>query len=337
MTDEKIPIMCPKCNKMLIGRIGKYGKFLRCSGYPDCKYLYDLSGLTNFACPDCGKRLRVIYRKNRYFLGCTGYPDCKYIYDFKKNEFSCPDCKNPMIIRSGKFNKFLGCKNYPDCNVTFNFKSSKLAFALKLKKLKNLNEDKIHYALWRLNILKKKLVLSDNIVSDTIKIYNTILEKKLTSGRNIKELLAASVFCASKINEKLLMFEEVAKIIGIPKKSLQKNYKLIIKEVLPDLNLKLKPFSIKTYINNFVRILDLPNECKDLSLEIVNQAKKQGFKAVGMDPKGIAGAALYLSSKMIKKNRTQKEIANLAKISVGTLRSRIKDLKKGPIFTIFKY
>ncbi|MFX1269238.1 MAG: topoisomerase DNA-binding C4 zinc finger domain-containing protein [Promethearchaeota archaeon] len=328
MTDEKIPTMCPKCNKMLIGRIGKYGKFLSCSGYPDCKYLYDLSGFTNFACPDCGKRLRVVYRKNRSFLGCSGYPDCKYIYDFKKNEFFCPKCKNPMIIRSGKLIKFLGCKNYPECNVTFNFKSSKLAFALKLKKLKNLNEDKIHYALRKLNVLKKKLELSDNIALDAIKIYETILEKKLISGRNINKFLAVSLLCASKINGKLLMFEEVANIIQIPKKSLVKNFKLISTEVLPDLNLKPKTISLKTYINDFVTILDLPNECKDLSLEIINQAKRQGFNAAGMDPKGIAGAALYMSSKMIKKNRTQKEIANIAKISVGTLRSRIKDLKR---------
>jgi len=328
MTDEKIPTMCPKCNKMLIGRIGKYGKFLSCSGYPDCKYLYDLSGFTNFACPDCGKRLRVVYKKDGYFLGCTSYPDCKYIYDFKKNEFFCPKCKNPMIIRSGKLYKFLGCKNYPECNVTFNFKSSKLAFALKLKKLKNLNENKIHYALRRLNGLKKKLELSDNIARDGIKIYETILEKKLISGRNINKLLAASLLCASKINGKLLRFEEVAKIIQIPKKSLAKSYKLISTEVLPDLNLKLTPISLKTYINNLATILDLPNECKDLSLKIIDQAKKQGFNAAGMDPKGIAGAALYMSSKMIKKNRTQKEIANVAKISVGTLRSRIKDLKR---------
>ena len=328
MTDEKIPTMCPKCNKILIGRIGKYGKFLSCSSYPDCKYLYDLSGFTNLACPDCGKRLRVVHVKYRYFLGCTGYPDCKYIYDFKKNELFCPDCKNPMIIRSGKFYKFLGCKNYPECNFTFSFKSSKLAFALKLKKLKSLNKDKIHYALWKLNILKKKLELSDNTASDAIKIYEIILEKKLTLGRNINKLLAASMFCASKINGESLKFEEAAKIIQIPKKSLVKNYKLIITEVLPDLNLKLPPISLKTYINNLATILDLPNECKDLSLKIITQAKKQGFNAAGMDPKGIAGAALYMSSKMIKKNRTQKEIANVAKISVGTLRSRIKDLKR---------
>ena len=58
--DESVPIISPRCSKLLIDRIGKFGKFLGCSGYPDCTYIYDLSGFTNIVCPDCEKRLRGV-------------------------------------------------------------------------------------------------------------------------------------------------------------------------------------------------------------------------------------------------------------------------------------
>ena len=87
------PVNCPKCGKLLKMRKGKYGDFLGCTGFPECRYTFDLSGFTNIKCPNCGKRLVVKYGKGKNFLGCTGYPKCDYIFDLIGNVILCPKCK----------------------------------------------------------------------------------------------------------------------------------------------------------------------------------------------------------------------------------------------------
>ncbi len=72
---------CPKCGKPLIERFGKYGKFIGCSGFPDCKYIRSTVLPTGVVCPDCGKGELIERRTrkgNRLFWGCNRYPDCKY-------------------------------------------------------------------------------------------------------------------------------------------------------------------------------------------------------------------------------------------------------------------
>ncbi|MEN8154441.1 MAG: topoisomerase DNA-binding C4 zinc finger domain-containing protein [Acidobacteriota bacterium] len=75
-------------------------------------------------CPDCGSKLIKRKGKFGSFLGCSGYPECKYTFDLgKKDEepdenMVCPECGNPLRERNGKFGKFLGCSNYPECRFT---------------------------------------------------------------------------------------------------------------------------------------------------------------------------------------------------------------------------
>ena len=72
------PMICPECGKKLERRCGKYGEFLGCVGYPQCKYIHDLVKDDDMRCPLCGRKL--VNRKGKYgeFLGCIGYPECKY-------------------------------------------------------------------------------------------------------------------------------------------------------------------------------------------------------------------------------------------------------------------
>ncbi|MFX1392201.1 MAG: topoisomerase DNA-binding C4 zinc finger domain-containing protein [Promethearchaeota archaeon] len=133
--EKKIPNVCPKCGKTLEERYGRYGKFLGCTGYPECKYTFDLSknkeAETNeikkdelnypINCPKCGKPLEERYGRYGRFLGCTGYPECRYTFNLPDLiKIKCPKCKKELQIRHGKYGKFLSCSGYPECKFAFN-------------------------------------------------------------------------------------------------------------------------------------------------------------------------------------------------------------------------
>ena len=77
---EKLGRKCPDCEKgNLVIRLGRFGKFISCDKFPDCKHTEPFLQLAGFKCPDCGAR-EVIKktRKGRRFFGCSKYPKCKW-------------------------------------------------------------------------------------------------------------------------------------------------------------------------------------------------------------------------------------------------------------------
>ncbi|MFX1479870.1 MAG: UvrD-helicase domain-containing protein, partial [Promethearchaeota archaeon] len=85
LTVNQLPRYCKLCGKPMVIRLGQYGGFLGCTGYPNCRFTFNLSGETPVICPNCGSPLTV--RKGPYgtFLGCTSYPRCQYLLDFKNH------------------------------------------------------------------------------------------------------------------------------------------------------------------------------------------------------------------------------------------------------------
>ncbi|MBI2022131.1 type I DNA topoisomerase [Candidatus Daviesbacteria bacterium] len=76
---EKVDKKCPECGKDLVIRIGRFGKFLACSGFPDCKHTEGLEEVVNVKCPNDGGEIVVRRtKKGRIFYGCKNYPNCKY-------------------------------------------------------------------------------------------------------------------------------------------------------------------------------------------------------------------------------------------------------------------
>ena len=130
-TLEKTKEKCPECKKPLIVKLGKYGKFLSCSGFPKCKYGRpyedkDADGEPDKAdksqlkgvCPDCKGEL--ILKEGRFgkFIACSKYPECKFTKNYlDKIGMKCPDCKDgEVIVKKSKRGKvFYGCSNYPKC------------------------------------------------------------------------------------------------------------------------------------------------------------------------------------------------------------------------------
>lgn len=110
---EKVDKQCPKCQRPLIVRWGKYGKFLACSGFPDCKYSENIiEEKSNKKCPECGRDLIIRHGKFGKFLACSGYPDCRHTENLA-HDVPCRACGGEMIIISTRRGKIYKCKQ---CN-----------------------------------------------------------------------------------------------------------------------------------------------------------------------------------------------------------------------------
>jgi len=127
---ESSGVACPNCGMGMAQKQGKYGPFLGCMGYPDCKTISSLKpkGESMGACDKCGKDMVLKHSKKdkgeEKFLGCSGYPDCKNSKPFgeKKKEGvsgkTCGTCGKPMALKKSAHGEFYGCTGYPDCKAT---------------------------------------------------------------------------------------------------------------------------------------------------------------------------------------------------------------------------
>jgi DNA topoisomerase-1 len=115
---------CPECGEPLLERRGRFGKFLACSAYPDCKYTRDLGKNqrvedepANEACPTCGKPMVVKHGRYGKFIACSGYPECKTTKPVTLG-IACPTpgCSGQLVERRSKRGRvFYGCSAYPTC------------------------------------------------------------------------------------------------------------------------------------------------------------------------------------------------------------------------------
>ncbi len=136
---------CPECDRPLVYKFGKSGRFLSCSGYPECKFAspVDKEGrmmqdeISEHECPNCGKPM--VHKNGRFgaFLGCSDYPTCKTTMRLDKQGnplppkakpdptgIKCHKCKTgELVIRKSKRGPFLGCNRFPRCRTIVSAKS----------------------------------------------------------------------------------------------------------------------------------------------------------------------------------------------------------------------
>jgi len=111
LADEVTEETCPECGKNLIVKHGRYGKFLACSGFPECKYTKSFQVKTGVKCPECGSELvERLSKKKRTFYGCSNYPDCHFATNFKPLPQPCPKCGGLLTLYRKKWAKCTKCK-----------------------------------------------------------------------------------------------------------------------------------------------------------------------------------------------------------------------------------
>ncbi|MFO7890840.1 MAG: type I DNA topoisomerase [bacterium] len=117
---EKVGEKCPECGKELIVKWGRNGKFIGCTGYPECTFTKPLDEQethTDEVCERCGAPMQIKVGKFGRFLACSDYPKCKFTKPFSLG-ISCPekDCDGEIVERKTRRGKiFYGCSNYPKC------------------------------------------------------------------------------------------------------------------------------------------------------------------------------------------------------------------------------
>ena len=111
--DEVSDVPCDQCGALMVYKMGKYGKFLACPNFPQCRNTKPLLTYIDAPCPKCGKRLlEKVSRKNRRFYGCEGYPECDFVSWDKPVTEKCPTCGSYMVEkRTAKGETILLCAN----------------------------------------------------------------------------------------------------------------------------------------------------------------------------------------------------------------------------------
>ena len=117
---------CENCGRVMVLKRGRFGQFMACTGYPDCKTTRRLDQGKKVPdipldelCPKCGRNMMIRHGRYGEFTTCSGYPECKYV---KQNFIGvkCPLCKDGDLVekKARKGNTFYGCGNYPKCKFT---------------------------------------------------------------------------------------------------------------------------------------------------------------------------------------------------------------------------
>ena len=109
---QKIGRECPKCGHDLILRWGRYGKFISCSNFPDCRYTEPYLEKIGITCPECheGEVVERKTRKGRTFYGCSRYPDCKFTSWKRPVATPCPSCGGTLVISNKRHVTCLDCE-----------------------------------------------------------------------------------------------------------------------------------------------------------------------------------------------------------------------------------
>lgn len=201
----------------------------------------------------------------------------------------------------------------------------------RLSKIQNSLISSIERNFWeakpKLKMLCSKLNIPDYISDSAWKIYSLVAKKKLTMGRSINGFIAGALYAAIRVHDFPRLLDEVCESSLTPRRTVHRSLAMIIREILPELNLKYQPIKAETLIYRFSNNLELPMEIQKCAIKMLKTASKNGLKRTGKDPKGLAAACIYIAARDGNMRKTQSTVAYIAKITEVTLRSRAKQIK----------
>ena len=103
LKEDETDIVCDKCGRKMVVKVGRYGKFIACPGYPECKNIVKYVEKTGTQCPKCGGDVIVKHTKSkRVFYGCSNYPNCDFVSWNEPTNEKCPQCGEVLYKKKGK-------------------------------------------------------------------------------------------------------------------------------------------------------------------------------------------------------------------------------------------
>ncbi len=188
-------------------------------------------------------------------------------------------------------------------------------------RISNATERNLTIALSGLDRLASVMSLPRSVRETAAMIYRKAALKNLIRGRSIEGVTAASLYAACRQCNVPRTLNEISEVVHMPRKEIGRNYRYISRE----LNLRLLPTTPKDYISRFCSELNLTQEVKEKTMDILREAADQELTS-GRGPTGLAAASLYIATVLCNNRRTQREVAGVAGVTEVTIRNRYKEL-----------
>lgn len=182
-------------------------------------------------------------------------------------------------------------------------------------------ERNLAFALSEIDRMSSHLGLPRNVREAAAVIYRRAVEERLIRGRSIEGVAAAALYAACRECKVPRTLDEIAEVSRVSKKEIGRSYRFIARELL----IHLRPTSPTDYIPRFGSELRLSGEVQSKAVELLKEATKKGLTS-GRGPTGVAAAAIYIASVLHGERRTQRDVADVARVTEVTVRNRYKEL-----------
>ncbi|MEM2878824.1 MAG: transcription initiation factor IIB [Candidatus Hadarchaeales archaeon] len=182
-------------------------------------------------------------------------------------------------------------------------------------------ERNLAFALSEIDRMSSHLALPRNVREAAALIYRKAVEERLIRGRSIEGVAAAALYAACRECKVPRTLDEIADVSRVSKKEIGRSYRFIARELL----IHLRPTSPVDYIPRFGSELGLSGEVQSKAVELLKEAMKKGLTS-GRGPTGVAAAAIYIASVLCGERRTQRDVADVARVTEVTVRNRYKEL-----------
>ena len=284
----------------------------------------DLSIISEL-CPECGGIIVSISQ-----IGETVCSQCGLVITERSVDSSHSD-KRAYTSQEKELREHTGAPIsilLPDIGLTTvinrkDIKDPDLKRAVKWNTRMTWEKRNILIATTELKRICSNLNLPNHVKVEAIRLYKEAFKKKLLRGRSINSMIAASIYLAIRLKRIPRTFQEILEESSENSKDVRRCYRVLIRE----LNLKAPNTEPSALIPKYVAKLNLNQEIERITYKIVNTFSSN-FSTSGKDPKGIVAGAIYLASKILGLELTQKEIADKVGVTEVTLRSRYKELSK---------
>ncbi len=182
-------------------------------------------------------------------------------------------------------------------------------------------ERNLAFALSEITKIANNLSLPKSIFETASVIYRKAVKERLIRGRSIQGISAASVYIACRQCGLARTLEEIAKASNVSKREVGRSYRFLVKE----LDYFIPPVRANQYVSKFSNQLTMQGKVEEIANQILVTATALKLTS-GRGPTGIAAAASYIASVLVGERRTQREIAEIAKVTEVTIRNRYKEL-----------
>jgi transcription initiation factor TFIIB len=285
-------------------------------------------------CPECGASLLMCDRESAEVV-CT---NCGFVVSTKLVDRGpewrafTPEQRAERVRVGAPYTFTIhdkGLSTKIDWRDIHGFSPEKKAQLYRLRKwqrrsrISSSTERNLASALSEMYRMAAPLKLPKNVVETAAVMYRKAIKKNLMRGRSIEGMVIATVYLACRRCGLVRTLEEMAQASGINKKEVGRYYRFLVRK----LRISMRPPKAEEYVTRLCNELDLHGKVEGVAYAIIKAARKLRLTS-GRGAKGLAAAAGYLSSAVVGRRRTQREVAEAMDITEVTIRNRYKEMMK---------